>query len=440
MLKKLGEKGHLDQYNADTQQAILDEKWPYMRQHVAKFVKTCSVCQKHSEQRVPQIRVEPFTTNAMAPMELLSIDTMGPFPESEEGYCHLVVIIDCFSRFVELYPVKSTSAVEAAKCLLNHCGRYGVPERLRSDNGSRYVNGVIDMLMEMLVVEHELTLPYSHEENGISKRVNKEVLKLLVNFIFQNDQTVDEWEWYIPLVQKVINATKHEALGMSPSEIVFGNRIDLELDDTNTSMDINAWADKMQNKQEQLIAVATRVQSELVKKNIKNRLKRKRDSLEDKEEGVSSRGKKQSRMSSVKEMSFSVGELVLLKHLLEIPWKGPFRIVAIDGSAVDIQDLATSKVRSIHISNLAKYLPDDGMDPRQVAAKDKRQYVVEAILNFERPAKGKERSNYKFLVKWMGWPKEEATWEPYDNVKNNAILHKFLREHNMSEMIPRRFV
>jgi hypothetical protein len=25
------------------------------------------------------------------------------------------------------------------------------------------------MLMEMMVVEHELTLPYSHEENGISE-------------------------------------------------------------------------------------------------------------------------------------------------------------------------------------------------------------------------------------------------------------------------------
>lgn len=251
MLKKLREKGCLEQYN--TQQAIADEKWPYMLQHVATFVKTCSVCQKHSERRVPHVRVEPFTTNAMAPMELLSIDTMGPFPELEEGYCHLVVINVCFSRFVELYPVKSTSAMEAAKCLLKHCGRYGVPARLRSDNGSQYVNGVIDMLMEMMVVEHELTLPYSHEENGISERVNKEVLKHLVNFIFQNDQTVDEWEWYIPLVQRIINATKHEALGMSPSEIVFGNRIDLdrgvlvpghvELNDSNTSTDINAWAE-----------------------------------------------------------------------------------------------------------------------------------------------------------------------------------------------------
>eukprot|EP01039_Chlorochromonas_danica_P011746 gene11746-13197_t len=77
------------------------------------------------------------------------------------------------------------------------------------------------------------------------------------------------------------------------------------------------------------------------------------------------------------------------------------------------------------------------MDPRQVAAKDKRQYVVEAILRYERPTKGKARSNYKFLIKWLGWPEEEATWEPYDNVKNNAILHKFLRENNMDEMIPR---
>lgn len=46
--------------------------------------------------------------------------------------------------------------------------------------------------------------------------------------------------------------------------------------------------------------------------------------------------------------------------------------------------LLTSKVRLVYISNLEKYSQDEGMEPRHVSAKDKRQFVKEAVLNYER--------------------------------------------------------
>ncbi len=58
------------------------------------------------------------------PMEVLNIDTIGPLSnDSSEKY--ILVIIDCFTRFVELYTIKDTSAMLCARNLLSHVCRYG---------------------------------------------------------------------------------------------------------------------------------------------------------------------------------------------------------------------------------------------------------------------------------------------------------------------------
>jgi hypothetical protein len=109
-----------------TLQKLLTSKnqWPQMREHIKQFIKKCPCCQKMSCLKIP-IHTHPFTTASYEPMQRLNIDSMGPFDVDDNNNCHIIVIIDCFTRFVELYPVKDTTAYSAALALLNHMGRYG---------------------------------------------------------------------------------------------------------------------------------------------------------------------------------------------------------------------------------------------------------------------------------------------------------------------------
>ena len=141
-----------------------------------------------------------------------------------------VVIIDCFSRFVELYPVSDTSAIPCARALLNHVCRYGTPMTIRSDRGTQFVNGIIIcQLLSLLQIDHELSLAYSKEQNAIVERANKEVMRHLTAIIF--DRRVSEvWSSeYLPLVQRIMNAKVHNnTIGVSPpAELVFGKAINL---------------------------------------------------------------------------------------------------------------------------------------------------------------------------------------------------------------------
>ena len=63
------------------------------------------VYQKMNRLKVP-IHTHPFTTATYAPMHRIAVDAIGPLPPDEEGNQHIIVFIDCFSRYVCLYPTK----------------------------------------------------------------------------------------------------------------------------------------------------------------------------------------------------------------------------------------------------------------------------------------------------------------------------------------------
>ena len=62
-------------------------------------------------------------------MECLNIDFIGPF--LDQGY--ILVIVDTFTRWVELYHTTDATALSAAECPLKHFDRRRAPHQLRSD-------------------------------------------------------------------------------------------------------------------------------------------------------------------------------------------------------------------------------------------------------------------------------------------------------------------
>jgi transposase InsO family protein len=115
-------------------------------------------------------------------MECLYIDFVGPFPD--DG-C-VFVIVDTFTRWVELYHNLDATALSAAQCLLKHFGRFGALLQLRSDNGPHFVADIMREFLLLIGTQHCLTLAYSKEENAIVERMNKEINRQLHALTFEN--------------------------------------------------------------------------------------------------------------------------------------------------------------------------------------------------------------------------------------------------------------
>ena len=115
--------------------------WKYMRIHVRQFIQLCATCQKMSNNKFT-IFTKPFSVATYSPMVRLNIDFIGPInTDDDSGY--ILVIIDTFSKWVELYPCGNATAKAAAECPVQHFGRYGAPSQILSDIGSHFVNELI---------------------------------------------------------------------------------------------------------------------------------------------------------------------------------------------------------------------------------------------------------------------------------------------------------
>lgn len=119
---------------------------------------------------------------------------------------------------MELYPAADCTTEAAARAIVEHFGSFGKPKVLLSDNGSQYANQVIGQLANLTDMSLMKTIPYSHEENGIVERANKEVLRHL-RAIF--DAHADApWSVLLPLVKRIMNATIHSSTGFAPAAVI----------------------------------------------------------------------------------------------------------------------------------------------------------------------------------------------------------------------------
>lgn len=83
--------------------------WPTIHRDVWEFCKTCVTCQQ-LKPRIQKLAGPLQSTQVVKPGFMLGLDSMGPFLNSPRQNEHLLVVVDYFSKWVELFPLcKNTS-------------------------------------------------------------------------------------------------------------------------------------------------------------------------------------------------------------------------------------------------------------------------------------------------------------------------------------------
>jgi len=92
---------------------------------------------------------------------------------SLNGNRYYITFIDDYSRFYWIYFFKSKN--EVANIFWKHKAlvenQSGCRLRIiRSDNGKEYANDTFHKFCEEVGIEHQLTIPYTPQQNGVSER------------------------------------------------------------------------------------------------------------------------------------------------------------------------------------------------------------------------------------------------------------------------------
>jgi len=398
------------------------DHWDTMRADIRLFIRQCPCCQKMSVLKVP-IRAHPFTVSSYSPMERLNIDFVGPFPD--DGY--LLVIIDCFSRWTELYCCVAATAMQAALALLDHVGRFGAPVQLLSDRGSHFVNETISEFLTLIGTEHCLTIAYSKEESALVERQNREVNRHLRALIFDR-AVIDDYKLAVPLVRRLLNTHVNSRTGISAADLLFGQMINLDrgiflpqstLSSTDSQRPLSTHMTKLLSIQSRLLQIA---QSNL--------------EVADSDHIGS---------APAERTEFPIGSYVLLDYpngpptRLHLLRRGPFKVLRFNRNDYVLFDLVTNKeMNPVNITRLRKFDYDPLVtDPRLVANKENRVFDVEKVLAHR--GNTNRLSTLEFLVQWRDFPPEDNSWEPWKSLRTNFVLHDYFRSKGLDSLIPKQF-
>ncbi|GFY20569.1 retrovirus-related Pol polyprotein from transposon 412 [Trichonephila clavipes] len=201
--------------------------WGKVRADVEQWCKSCDAC---SARKGPKIRSRGklHRYNVGAPFERIAFDILGPLPRTASGNKYLLVVIDYFTKWPEVYPIPDQEAPTVAEAVVQHwISRYGVPLQLHSDQGRNFVSAVLKGVCELLGIDKTKTTPLHPQSDGMVERFNRTILNNLSLMVSKNQQ---DWDQKVPLFLLAYRSAVHETTGYSPSQMLFGRDLRLPCD------------------------------------------------------------------------------------------------------------------------------------------------------------------------------------------------------------------
>ena len=95
--------------------------YPEMFKWVTVLINDCLSCQKNKQKRkdLYEVLPQPWGSLETVPFRTVHIDYKGPLYPRSSDFEHCLVVVDSFSRFVQVYPVKTTSALHTIETMEN---------------------------------------------------------------------------------------------------------------------------------------------------------------------------------------------------------------------------------------------------------------------------------------------------------------------------------
>ena len=243
--------------------------WYSMGKDIEMYVASCEMCnQRKKPTRHNRYQLVPY--HAGIPMERVHMDFVGPLPRTKQGNEHILMMVDQFTKWVEIIPLPSQKAEVTAQAAVNSFfSRFGVPLNIFTDQGRNFESGLFSALCSILQIHKTRTTAYRPSSNGQSERYNRTLMDAVRCFVGKRQ---NDWDVYIPQLAGAIRATVNRSTGQTPNFMMFGREINIPADlmfasvMTEESMLVNEYI--------QQLVVSLKESHQIARKKLKETQKR----------------------------------------------------------------------------------------------------------------------------------------------------------------------
>ena len=194
--------------------------WPNMRSSIQTYINSCDLCQRAKFERNPVKIGISLTPTATKPFEMIHIDTLKI---QKEPY---LTIIDAFSKYAQIYHLKSQNSIDIVQNLLKFFSYLGIPKTIICDNGTEFKNSNVIELLELHKIKVHFITPENPSSNGMIERFHGTLLEHLR--LLNEQHPKENMETKILYAILAYNNTIHSTTNKKPINIISGH---LDVDD-----------------------------------------------------------------------------------------------------------------------------------------------------------------------------------------------------------------
>jgi predicted aspartyl protease len=317
--------------------------WIHCREDVEEWCRKCTKC---AAVKGPQTRSRGALKlyNIGAPWERIALDIAGPFPITDKGNRYILVVMDYFSKWPEVFALPNQEATTIARKLVDDIfSRFGLPLEIHSDQGRNFESNVFQETCKILGIHKTRTTPYHPQSDGMVERFNQTLERHLAKLV---DSHQKDWDEYIPLFLLAYRTAVHESTTVTPAYVNFGRELRLPVDllsgcPPDTPADVTDYVNDLRRR---MLVVHDQVRAAGLKASEKMKTRYDRN--------VNRRG-------------FEEGMLVWLHNpvrrkgkspKLQPSWEGPYTVVTkLNDVTYRIRRTARSPFKIVHVDRLARY-------------------------------------------------------------------------------------
>ena len=129
------------------------------------------------------------------PWDIVQIDTLG---DSRNGQFNCVLVcVDMFTKWNGVVSLRHHDAESVAAAFVSVCTRWGPPAVVRNDNGSEFINAIINAVFEAFGMQVRHGAVRHPQSQGAVERFNRTLLTL-------NRKTLDDADDWLSAIDTML--------------------------------------------------------------------------------------------------------------------------------------------------------------------------------------------------------------------------------------------
>ena len=215
--------GHIGEQNLkNLASGELVEQFDYNTSRSIGFCESCIGGKQHRT---------PFDNSSRQTSELLELihsDVCGKISEKSVGGAqYFLTFTDDKTRYTWVYTLKTKDQVFecflAWKALVEKATKRKV-RTFRTDNGGEYTSTQFKNYLKGEGIRHELTIPKTPEQNGVSERLNRTLVEMARSMLLDSKLPKKFWAEAVSTADYLKNRSPSKALNMTPYEAWYGSK------------------------------------------------------------------------------------------------------------------------------------------------------------------------------------------------------------------------